>query len=64
MTMRRQGEESHPDDPVGPEPVREAPDQRAAWYEAFAAGAELRRRHPGQKIERLSSAEPDHEVAD
>jgi hypothetical protein len=27
----------HPDDPVGPEPAREAPDQRAAWYEAFAA---------------------------
>jgi hypothetical protein len=37
MTMRRVGEKSHPDDPVGPEPVREAPDQRAAWYEAFAA---------------------------
>jgi len=27
----------HPDDPIGPEPVREAPDQRAAWHEAFAA---------------------------
>jgi hypothetical protein len=27
----------HPDDPVGPEPAREAPDQRAAWHEAFAA---------------------------
>jgi len=26
----------HPDDPIGPEPVREAPDQRAAWHEAFA----------------------------
>ena len=27
----------HPDDPIGPEPAREAPDQRAAWHEAFAA---------------------------
>jgi len=27
----------HPDDPVGSEPAREAPDQRTAWYEAFAA---------------------------
>ena len=27
----------HPDDPIGPEPVRDVPDQRAAWYEAFAA---------------------------
>jgi hypothetical protein len=27
----------HPDDPIGPEPVREVPEQRAAWYEAFAA---------------------------
>ena len=27
----------HPDDPIGPEPAREAPDQRAAWYQAFAA---------------------------
>ena len=27
----------HPDDPIGPEPVREAPDKRAAWHEAFAA---------------------------
>ncbi len=26
----------HPDDPIGPEPCREAPDQRAAWHEAFA----------------------------
>ena len=26
----------HPDDPRGPEPVRKAPDQRAAWHEAFA----------------------------
>jgi conjugative relaxase-like TrwC/TraI family protein len=25
----------HPDDPIGPEPHREAPEQRAAWYEAF-----------------------------
>ena len=27
----------HPGDPIGPEPSREAPDQRAAWHEAFAA---------------------------
>jgi conjugative relaxase-like TrwC/TraI family protein len=26
----------HPDDPLGPEPRPEAPDQRAAWHEAFA----------------------------
>jgi hypothetical protein len=26
----------HPGDPIGPEPRHEAPDQRAAWYEAFA----------------------------
>ena len=26
----------HPDEPIGPEPAREAPDQRAAWHEAFA----------------------------
>ena len=27
----------HPDDPIGPEPTRDAPDQRAAWHEAFLA---------------------------
>lgn len=27
----------HPDDPIGPEPSRENPDQRAAWHQAFAA---------------------------
>jgi hypothetical protein len=27
----------HPDDPIGPEPSREKPDQRAAWHQAFAA---------------------------
>ena len=27
----------HPDDPIGPEPTRDAPEQRAAWQEAFAA---------------------------
>jgi hypothetical protein len=27
----------HPDDPIGPEPAREAPDQRAASHQAFAA---------------------------
>ena len=27
----------HPADPIGPEPSPEAPDQRAAWHEAFAA---------------------------
>jgi len=28
---------SHPDNPIGPEPSRAAPDQRATWYQAFAA---------------------------
>jgi AAA domain/TrwC relaxase len=28
---------SHPNDPVGPEPSRETPDQRAAWHQAHAA---------------------------
>jgi hypothetical protein len=27
----------HPHDPVGPEPSYQAPDQRAAWHQAFAA---------------------------
>jgi hypothetical protein len=27
----------HPNDPIGSEPARQAPDQRAAWHEAFAA---------------------------
>jgi hypothetical protein len=27
----------HPGDPIGPEPTRDAPDQRAAWHEAFLA---------------------------
>ena len=27
----------HPDDAIGPEPSREAPGQRAAWHQAFAA---------------------------
>ncbi len=27
----------HPDDPIGPEPTRDAPDQCAAWHEAFLA---------------------------
>ena len=27
----------HRDDPIGPEPTRETPDQRAAWHEAFLA---------------------------
>ena len=27
----------HPDDPIGPEPAREAPDQWAAWHQASAA---------------------------
>ena len=28
---------SHPGDPIGPEPSHQAPDQRAAWHQAFAA---------------------------
>jgi len=27
----------HPDDPIGPEPACQTPEQRAAWYEAFLA---------------------------
>ena len=27
----------HPDDPIGPEPARQAPDQQAGWHQAFAA---------------------------
>jgi hypothetical protein len=27
----------HPNDPIGPEPTHDSPDQRAAWHEAFAA---------------------------
>ncbi len=27
----------HPDDPIGPEPSQDTPDQRAAWHEAFLA---------------------------
>jgi hypothetical protein len=27
----------HPGDPIGPEPTHDAPDQRAAWHEAFLA---------------------------
>jgi len=27
----------HPEDAIGPEPARQAPDQRASWYQAFAA---------------------------
>jgi len=27
----------HHDDPIGPEPSRDAPDQRAAWHRAFTA---------------------------
>jgi hypothetical protein len=26
----------HPEDPIGPEPTGDAPDQRSAWHEAFA----------------------------
>jgi hypothetical protein len=26
---------NHPDDPIGPEPAHQTPEQRAAWYEAF-----------------------------
>ena len=28
---------NHPGDPIGPEPSRQAPDQRAAWHQAFLA---------------------------
>ena len=43
----------HPDDPIGPEPARQAPDQRAAWHQAFAAlgpagQPDVRALHDGQ----------------
>ena len=28
---------NHPDDPIGPEPTQDTPDQRAAWHESFLA---------------------------
>ena len=28
---------NHPDDPIGPEPTRDTPDQRAVWHEGFLA---------------------------
>ena len=43
----------HPSDPIGPEPSRQAPGQRAAWHQAFAAlgpvgGPGVRALHDGQ----------------
>jgi hypothetical protein len=43
----------HPDEPLGPEPAHQAPDQRAAWHEAFAVlgpadGADVRAMPDGQ----------------
>jgi AAA domain/TrwC relaxase len=43
----------HPADPIGPEPARDAPDQRAAWHEAFLAlgavdGPDVRRLSDGR----------------
>ena len=40
-------EYDHPGDPIGPEPAHDAPDQRAAWHQAFttlsrAAGPDVR----------------------
>jgi TrwC relaxase/AAA domain len=32
----------HRDDPIGPEPVHQTPDQRAAWYEAFSPSPSAR----------------------
>ena len=29
----------HPDDPIGPEPARQDPEQRAAWHEASPPSA-------------------------
>ena len=37
----------HPADPIGPEPSRETPDQRAAWHQAFAALGSPGRRTSG-----------------
>jgi hypothetical protein len=43
----------HPGDPIGPEPSRETPDQRATWHQAFfalspATGADVRAMPDGQ----------------
>jgi hypothetical protein len=43
----------HPDDAIGPEPARQAPEQRAVWYEAFlalgpAAGSDIRAMRDGR----------------
>jgi hypothetical protein len=41
----------HPSDPIGPEPSRETPDQRATWHQAFAAlnpAADIRTMPDGQ----------------
>jgi hypothetical protein len=43
----------HPDDPIGPEPSHETPDQRAAWHQAFAVlgpadGPDIRAMPDGQ----------------
>jgi hypothetical protein len=43
----------HPDDPIGPEPSRESPDQQAAWHQAFialgpAGGPDVRAMSDGQ----------------
>jgi hypothetical protein len=46
---------SHPTEPIGPEPAGDAPDKRAAWYEAFAAlgpvdGPDVRRLPDGSLL--------------
>jgi hypothetical protein len=43
----------HPGDPIGPEPTHQAPDQRAAWHQAYlalgpAAGPDVRAMPDGQ----------------
>jgi conjugative relaxase-like TrwC/TraI family protein len=45
----------HPTEPIGPEPAGDAPDKRAAWYEAFAAlgpadGPDVRRLADGSLL--------------
>ena len=50
----------HPDDPIGPEPSHQTPDQRAAWHQAFAAlGPAERPRRPGH-ARRPAVAAPRH----
>ena len=54
----------HPGDPIGPEPSQQAPDQRAAWYQAFlalgpAAGPDVRAMPDVEYLKHLTSETGD-----